>query len=678
MKFLNQADTGQDVFILERSETELKVANAKEYILEGIAAIFGEENNNGRVYEEAEYFPHLEYLKEKINAKRLVGELDHPEKFDVSLKHISHIIESLDYDKATRQLKIKVRLLDTPGGRIAKALVDAGVPISISSRAAGSVMENKKVKIKKIFTYDLVADPGFEKAQLERVYESANFEDSVSKTLLKSSVLEHLDCLEGDNVPSNMKIYTINESDKVSFQRALDEEKPKPGEMSDTKKFVTIDEMNDYSALIKKNIETEVDVLKNLITDTKNSVATAPIDENASKSNRLLESRLVKLEGYVKYIAENLDKNIQYSEYLAENLDKGIEYTKYLAENLDKNISFADYLAENLEKNISYSEYLAENLDRNITYSEYLAENLDRNITYSEYLAENLDRNITYSEYLAENLDRNITYSEYLAENLDRNITYSEYLAENLNTNINYAEYLAENLDKGIGYAEYIAEKLERNIAYSEYIAESVNTTETESIAESKKIVEIKKTDYSNLSESINALLTSANNQKAASKLYETDYKFFKFLGEEKREEFMSLNEAKKEKVATTLKDGVYFNEADITTKWDAALVEQAEQENAPLFMQLMPDNVKALWENLSVEEQERNIAASKLRKLETEYQIKNFWRSRGFVAGKTVGLVKLNENQTTTAIKTKPNLSGISNDYMAGVAEAVGKRFKK
>ena len=622
MKFLNQADTGQDVFILERSETELKVANAKEYILEGIAAIFGEENNNGRVYEEAEYFPHLEYLKEKINAKRLVGELDHPEKFDVSLKHISHIIESLDYDKATRQLKIKVRLLDTPGGRIAKALVDAGVPISISSRAAGSVMENKKVKIKKIFTYDLVADPGFEKAQLERVYESANFEDSVSKTLLKSSVLEHLDCLEGDNVPSNMKIYTINESDKVSFQRALDEEKPKPGEMSDTKKFVTIDEMNDYSALIKKNIETEVDVLKNLITDTKNSVATAPIDENASKSNRLLESRLVKLEGYVKYIAENLDKNIQYSEYLAENLDKGIEYTKYLAENLDKNISFADYLAENLEKNISYSEYLA--------------------------------------------------------ENLDRNITYSEYLAENLNTNINYAEYLAENLDKGIGYAEYIAEKLERNIAYSEYIAESVNTTETESIAESKKIVEIKKTDYSNLSESINALLTSANNQKAASKLYETDYKFFKFLGEEKREEFMSLNEAKKEKVATTLKDGVYFNEADITTKWDAALVEQAEQENAPLFMQLMPDNVKALWENLSVEEQERNIAASKLRKLETEYQIKNFWRSRGFVAGKTVGLVKLNENQTTTAIKTKPNLSGISNDYMAGVAEAVGKRFKK
>ena len=671
MKFLNQVETGHDVFILERSETELKVANAKEYILEGIAAIFGEENNNGRVYEEAEYFPHLDYLNEKIAARRLVGELDHPEKFDVSLKHISHIIESLDYDKATRQLKIKVRLLDTPGGRIAKALVDAGVPVSISSRAAGSVMENKKVKIKKIFTYDLVADPGFEKAQLERVYESANFEDTVSGTLHKGSILEHLNVLEGENVPSNMKIYSIDESDRASFEKAIsDDNKTNQDKMSDTKKFVTIDEMNDYSAVIRKNITNEVESLKSLIEESKKA---APVAAPVDNANAVLEARLAKLETYTKYIAENLDKNIQYSEYLAENLDKGIEYTKYLAENLDRNITFADYLAENLEKNISYSEYLAENLDKNITYSEYLAENLDRNISYSEYLAENVDRNISYSEYLAENLDRNISYSEYLAENLD--------------TNINYAEYLAENLDKGIGYAEYLAEKLERNIAYSEYIAESVNTevkTSTNTLSESntsldapKKKTETKM-DYSNLSESINALLTTSTNNQKAGKLYETQYKFFKFLGEEKREEFMSLDEAKKEKVASTLKDGVYFTEADITTKWDAALVEQREQENAPLFMQLMPENVKALWESISVEEQERTIAASKLRKLETEYQVKNFWRSRGFVKGQTVGLVKLNENQTAVTTKTKPSTSGISQSYMAEVADAVGKRFKK
>jgi hypothetical protein len=202
-------------------------------------------------------------------------------------------------------------------------------------------------------------------------------------------------------------------------------------------------------------------------------------------------------------------------------------------------------------------------------------------------------------------------------------------------------------------------------------------------LTESKKVEDATTTqnkpavDYTNLSESINALLASANNQKAANKLYETQYKFFKFLDEDKRNEFMSLDEAKKEKVANALKDGVYFSGADVTKKWDAALVEQKEEDLAPMFIKLMPDNVKQLWEGLSVEEKERTFAASKLRKLDTPYQIKSFWNSRAFVKGQTVGLVKLNENEAV-AVKAKPNTTGISNDYMAKVAEAVGARFRK
>ena len=40
--------------------------------------------------------------------------------------------------------------------------------LHISSRAAGTVDEAGKVKIKKFFTYDLVADPGFENAELSK------------------------------------------------------------------------------------------------------------------------------------------------------------------------------------------------------------------------------------------------------------------------------------------------------------------------------------------------------------------------------------------------------------------------------------------------------------------------------------------------------------------------------
>ena len=80
------------VFILERQSSVLESSKTdnNDYVLEGTAAVFGKENNNNRIYEEAEYLPHLNYLNEKIAQRRLVGELDHPEKFDVSLKYFSY------------------------------------------------------------------------------------------------------------------------------------------------------------------------------------------------------------------------------------------------------------------------------------------------------------------------------------------------------------------------------------------------------------------------------------------------------------------------------------------------------------------------------------------------------------------------------------------------------------
>ena len=60
------------VFILERQNSflEAKKSNSDDYVLEGIAAVFGKENNNNRIYEESEYLPHLDYLKDKIAQNR--------------------------------------------------------------------------------------------------------------------------------------------------------------------------------------------------------------------------------------------------------------------------------------------------------------------------------------------------------------------------------------------------------------------------------------------------------------------------------------------------------------------------------------------------------------------------------------------------------------------------------
>jgi len=685
------------VLILEKSSQNLRTEKrGGDYFLEGIAAVFGVENSNHRIYEENEYLPHLDYLKKKIDQNRLVGELDHPKEFDVSLKNISHVITDLSYDKGNRNVKIKVKLLDTPAGKIAKNLIDAGIPISISSRAAGNVKENKKVEIKKIFTYDLVADPGFENAQLERVYESLGSHspsESVKDSIISS--LTNINESFGLRKNSNTQIYRIKDTEKIS--RLLKENTNNSIKMDNN--FVTAEELNEYSLILKK----EMDSLKNEM----RSVSRGSSRSNDSDDSAL-EERIQRLEKYSEYLAENLESAIKYGDYLAENLEGSISYNKYLAENLDKAISYAKYLAEHVDGNISYSEYIAENLDSNIAYSKYLAENLDKNISYSEYLAENLDKNISYSEYLAENLDKNISYSEYLAENLDKNISYSEYLAENLDKNISYSEYLAENLDKNISYSDYLGEKLDQNISYSDYLGEKLNGNinysdyiaekvksgidYTEYLAEainrgkSKKnlsqnvnesINEGRRTsgfsgDYSDLSSKVDKLIESVNTAKTDAIINENKYSFLKLVDDRTKKGFLSLNEAEKQKVVKALNEQNYNSGTDVVQIMGSALAEQAN--SGEKFLDMIPNELIPAWEGLNESQKASIVAQSKFYKLDTAYQINHFWKTRGLNSAKPEGTEFLNESLNTN----KPANQGVSNSYMQNIAAELEKRFKK
>ena len=642
------------VFILERQNSflEAKKSNSDDYVLEGIAAVFGKENNNNRIYEESEYLPHLDYLKDKIAQNRLVGELDHPEKFDVSLKNISHMITDLNYDKGNRDLKIKVKLLDTPAGRIAKNLVDAGVPLSISSRAAGSVGNDKKVAIKKIFTYDLVADPGFKDAQLERVYESEGFSSQQFQDIKNNSILNTLECLNeslGIEKESSLKIYKVENNEEFNKIVNKTDNKNK-SVLMENNEFVTAEELNQYSIFLKK----EMDSMRTAIADAKTQKTSLTESEDLSKANEALEERVAKLEKYAEYLAENLENSIKYGEYLAENLDSTISYSKYLAENLDKNISYAKYLAENVDKSISYSEYVAESVDKNIEYSKYLAEKLDQNIQYSEYLAENVDKGIAYSEYLGENLDKGIAYTEYVAEKLNNGIEYTEYLAENLNKNIEYSDYLAENVNKGLDYSEYLAEKLNKGIAYSEYIAESIanklpsgNTTSLVENVNLSAEAGLNESgfagNYENLTSQIDSLIESVKTQKTAS----------------------NINEAAKAvrtPAETQKANETTLNESDDTSKTGLKFIDQ------------MPAEYAQVWESLSEGHQQSIVAQSNFYNLDTAYQIKNFWSTRQLGA-KLVGVQKLDESENL-AETAKPQ--AYSSDYMNHIAAALEQKFPK
>jgi hypothetical protein len=705
------------VLIVENSTTSLIRENStnKDYVLGGTFTEFGVKNRNERIYSADKFIPALDELKERMSTLGAVyGEFDHPDVFDTSLARASHIITKANYVKERNKVEGEIRLLTTYWGREARALVDDGCPVFVSSRAAGVTESDGSVSLKKLFTYDIVADPGFASAKMsvKPLNESLGYRENTNFRIYEMS----------DESKMN-ELFNMNRNDFVTKKQLTDYSQYLVNELASTKKEVK-------SALTKGNLNPKkmeqlleyYDELNNT-----NEQVVKYLDYLAEKiqvvvnENKSLKSTTEKLVKHNDYLAENLEKAINYSEYLAENLDKNIEYSEYIAENLDKNISYSEYIAENLDKNISYSEYIAENLDKNISYSEYLAENLDKNIAYSEYIAENLDKNIAYSEYIAENLDKNIAYSEYIAEHVDNSIAYSEYLAEHVEGNIAYSEYLAEHLDDNIAYSEYIAENLDKSISYQGMIVEKLNSKRGgrifenndeknefpslsaagfENVEEDEKDTEdnhphnheykgvpshnkeawgnheeenneeennygVSGNNDSELSESINKLIEEAKKRKVSET---TDLNFLKFLNKSQIDSFYALSDEEQESVKLHINERSYFSQKEVLT----LIAESLSTKNESLeerVIRLMPENVKPIWEQLTDSSKKSILSQARLYPTEvlmTESQVEHFWSTRN---------LKKNESYTKQLVSHE---TLIQEDKLSdNEAKAILERFK-
>ena len=667
------------VLIIENSINSLIRENngseKKDYILGGTFTEFGVKNRNERIYTADKFLPALNELNERMSSLGVVyGEFDHPDVFDTSLSRASHIITKANYVKESNLVSGEIRLLNTYWGKEAKALVDDGCPVFVSSRAAGITESDGTVSLKKLFTYDIVADPGFASAKMS----VKNINESL-----------------GYNEKSNFRIYEMSDESKIN--QLFDMNK---------NEFVTKQQLTEYSQYLVKELASTKKEVKGAL--TKGNLSPKKMESLLEYYEELnaTNSQVVKYLDYLaekfqimvnenKSLKETTDKLIKHNDYLAENLEKAVNYSEYLAENLDKNISYSEYIAENLDKNISYSEYIAENLDKNISYSEYLAENLDKNIEYSEYIAENLDKNIAYSEYIAENLDKNIGYSEYIAEHVDNSIAYSEYLAEHVEGNIAYSEYIAEHLDDNIAYSEYIAENLDKSISYQGLIVEKLNTkggklfenneeeafpslsaagfesyddeNEDDNNDENEENYsgvpasheeeayshenqednndnendenyahEVSGDDESELSESINKLIEEAKKRKVSET---TDLNFLKFLNKSQVDSFYALTNEEQETVKLHINERSYFTQKEVLTLVAEALSTKNESLEERVI-RLMPENVKPIWEQLTNTSKKSILSQARLYPedvLKTESQVEHFWLTRNLKKNESV-----------------------------------------
>jgi hypothetical protein len=155
---------------------DLLTEDEKRFVSDGGMVLSGKlqqadtENGNGRIYPYNVLAREVKNYEKLVKESRALGELDHPDDSVINLKNASHLVTSIWMEGESVMGKVKV--LETPSGKVLKSLVEAGVTLGISSRGMGSV-ENKNGKTYvqedfQLICFDFVSEPSTPEAFMVR------------------------------------------------------------------------------------------------------------------------------------------------------------------------------------------------------------------------------------------------------------------------------------------------------------------------------------------------------------------------------------------------------------------------------------------------------------------------------------------------------------------------------
>lgn len=224
MKLITELNTD----LLEFKTTTDTANGKKNLYIEGVFAQSEIINKNNRVYPRSVMEGAMtKYITEKVDNRTAYGELGHPEGPKINEDRISHLIESLDWDK--NNVMGRARILNTNMGKIVEGIIDGGGRVGVSTRGLGSVKPNNNgiMEVQNDFRIataaDIVTDPSGPNCMVNGIMEGVEWVfDATRNTFMENRIEQFAETIK------KMDKHELNEKKLSLFTMYLAEiAKPK-------------------------------------------------------------------------------------------------------------------------------------------------------------------------------------------------------------------------------------------------------------------------------------------------------------------------------------------------------------------------------------------------------------------------------------------------------------------
>jgi len=309
-------------------------------------------------------------------------------------------------------------------------------------------------------------------------------------------------------------------------------------------------------------------------------------------------------------------------------------------------------LKENLQSVTEYAEYIAESINENLVVEEegveagVEVEDLEKDVEVGNNSEEG---NVEGEEAAApaEELDSELDNSEQdVAPEGDDAEDKSAELKSDL-------EGKADDAGKEVAEAEEVSESCDK-------CGEATCVCETEEVSRTEA--------YKNeISEKLNTLV------EAATKKENENPSFFKVVSSKVQEKYNALNEDAKKEVRYNVSKRGFMTESQIESLIESSTLIVENRNAAPYFIEVMPTEYKETWEALSEGKQNQIKAQANYHRLETEYQVRNFWQTRDL----RETAPKMEKIEMVAESKKEEEANGLGYD-VSNYATELKKRFKK